>query len=333
MINFADEAKIEIYSGKGGNGCISFRREKYIPKGGPNGGDGGKGGDIIFERRDNVRTLSKIRHHHIYRAQNGSDGQGQNKHGKNGDDTIITVPPGSIIRDNETGETLHDFGEDTDHTTWIAARGGNGGWGNTHFKSSTNQAPRYAHDGAPGECKKLLVEMNIIADVGLVGFPNAGKSSLLRAFTNARPKVAPYPFTTKIPHLGVLRVDDESDIVIADIPGIIEGASQGRGLGHNFLKHISRTRALIFMIDAAADNYLDAYELLLDEIKDYDENLLDKKRLVLCNKIDLEGARDRAVDLQKAIRAKSDTPVIAISVLCNEGLGNARKAIIELVNK
>lgn len=332
MINFADEAKIEIYSGRGGNGCIAFRREKYIPKGGPNGGDGGRGGDIIFMRRDNMRTLAKIRHHHIYKAQNGCDGMGQNKHGRDGEDTIIAVPPGSLIKDLETGELLHDFAFDSNETTFVAAHGGKGGWGNTHFKSSTNQAPRYAHDGGPGECKKLLVEMSIIADVGLVGFPNAGKSSLLRAFTNARPKVAPYPFTTKIPHLGVLHVDDD-DIIIADIPGIIEGAAGGRGLGHNFLKHISRTRVLIFMIDASDDNYLTAYESLCKELSSYSEDLLTKKRLVLCNKIDIEGAQSRADEIRNTIQKSSDVKVIAISVLCNNNLGNARNAIIELVNK
>lgn len=333
MINFADEAKIEIYSGRGGNGCVAFRREKYIPKGGPNGGDGGRGGDIIFIRRDNVRTLSKIRYHHIYKAQNGSDGMGQNKHGKDGEDTLIAVPPGSLIKDAETGELLHDFAKDADSTQFIAAHGGKGGWGNTHFKSATNQAPRYAHEGSPGECKKLIIEMSIIADVGLVGFPNAGKSSLIRAFTNARPKVAPYPFTTKIPHLGVLRVDNDEDIIIADIPGIIEGASTGKGLGHNFLKHISRTRALIFMIDASDDNYLTAYDALCKELETYDPNLLDKKRLVLCNKIDIDGAEERANEIRAAIQEGCDVAVIAISVLCNTNLGNARNAIIELFNK
>ena len=274
MISFADEAIIEVHSGKGGNGCVAFRREKYIPRGGPNGGDGGKGGDVIFCVKKNVRTLSKLRHHRIYKAKNGSDGQGWNKFGKDGEDVVIPIPPGTTIRDAETNELIHDFTTESENEMFTFLEGGKGGWGNVHFKTSTNQAPRYAHDGKPGEVRLLKLELSIMADVGLVGFPNAGKSSLLTAFTNARPKIAPYPFTTKIPNLGVLRVDDEQDIIIADIPGIIKGASEGVGLGFDFLKHISRTACLLFMIDCSDTNYLTAYETLCNELKIYSPELI-----------------------------------------------------------
>ena len=258
MIGFADEAIIEVSSGKGGNGCISFRREKYVPNGGPSGGDGGDGGDIIFVVKRNLRTLAALRYHPIIKAKNGSDGQSWNKYGKNGEDKIIPVPPGTTLRDAETNELIYEFTTQAEDEQFVFLKGGSGGWGNVHFKSSTNQAPRFANKGNPGETRKLRVELSIMADVGLVGFPNAGKSSLLTAFTNARPKIAPYPFTTKIPNLGVLNADKERDIIIADIPGIIEGASDGAGLGIRFLKHISRTACLIFMIDASDQNYLSA---------------------------------------------------------------------------
>jgi len=333
MFNFADEAVIEVRSGKGGNGCISFRREKYIPHGGPNGGDGGKGGDVIFMMKKNMRTLSKLRHHRIFKAKNGGDGQGWNRFGKDGEDVVIPVPPGTTIRDAESGELIHDFTTDSDGATFLFLEGGKGGWGNVHFKSSTNQAPHYAHPGTPGEMRTLHLELSIMADVGLVGFPNAGKSSLLTAFTNARPKIAPYPFTTKIPNLGVLRVDDEQDIIIADIPGIIEGASEGVGLGFDFLKHIARTACLLFMVDCSEENYLSAYGTLCSELKNYSKNLMDKPRIVLANKIDLEGAKENALKLAEFIGEKEpETKVIPISVLNNYGMKNAKSAIMMLVD-
>ncbi len=334
MFQFADEAVIEVHSGKGGNGCIAFRREKYIPHGGPNGGDGGKGGDVIFVVKRNMRTLSRIRHHHIFKARNGGDGQGWNRFGKDGEDIVIPVPPGTTIRDAFTNELIHDFTDEEENKEFLFLEGGKGGWGNVHFKTSTNQAPRYAHPGAPGEERTVKLELSIIADVGLVGFPNAGKSSLLTAFTNARPKIAPYPFTTKIPNLGVLRVDDEQDIIIADIPGIIEGASEGVGLGFDFLKHISRTACLLFMIDCSDENYLTAYSTLLDELGNYSAELLEKPRIVLANKIDVEGAEQNAAEVVYAIKEKEpQTTVIPVSVQNNIGMGTAKKAIIELVNR
>lgn len=334
MFQFADEAVIEVHSGKGGNGCIAFRREKYIPHGGPNGGDGGKGGDVIFVVKRNMRTLSKLRHHHIFKARNGSDGQGWNRFGKDGEDVVIPIPPGTTIRDAYTNELIHDFTTEAENEQFIFLEGGKGGWGNVHFKSSTNQAPRYAHAGSPGEVRTLKLELSIIADVGLVGFPNAGKSSLLTAFTNARPKIAPYPFTTKIPNLGVLRVDDDQDIIIADIPGIIEGASEGVGLGFDFLKHISRTACLLFMVDCSDTNYLTAYDTLINELGSYSEELLDKPRIVLANKIDVEGAEQNAAEVVNAIKENEpETIVIPVSVQNNLGMGTAKKAIIELVNR
>ena len=334
MIGFADEALIEVRSGNGGNGCVAFRREKYIPHGGPNGGDGGKGGDVVFCVKRNLRTLAKIRQRHCFKAKNGGDGQGWNRYGADGEDVVIPVPPGTTISDAETGEIIYDFSSAKQDDQFIYLKGGNGGWGNVHFKTSTNQAPRQANPGQPGETRFLKLELSIMADVGLVGFPNAGKSSLLTYFTNARPKIAPYPFTTIIPNLGVLRIDDETDIIIADIPGIIEGASEGLGLGDTFLKHITRTSCLIFMIDCSDDNYLTTYETLCNELANYSDELLEKPRIVLCNKIDMEGAYERACEVAEKIRKEEpDTVVIPVSVLTGRGMKEAQKNIIDLVNK
>ena len=334
MIGFADEALIEVRSGNGGNGCIAFRREKYVPHGGPNGGDGGKGGDIIFTVKRNLRTLAKLRHKHCFKARNGSDGQGWNRHGADGEDCVIPVPPGTTIRDAETEEVIYDFSTAVGDETFTYLVGGNGGWGNVHFKTSTNQAPRQANPGVKGETRFLKLELSIMADVGLVGFPNAGKSSLLTAFTNARPKIAPYPFTTIIPNLGVLRVDDESDIIIADIPGIIEGASEGLGLGDTFLKHITRTSCLIFMIDCSDENYLTAYDTLCNELEQYSDELMEKPRIVLCNKIDVDGAFERALEIQQKIKeTEPETKVIPVSVMGGRGMKDAQKEIVSLVNE
>ena len=334
MIGFADEAQIEVRSGNGGNGCVAFRREKYIPHGGPNGGDGGKGGDVIFVVKRNLRTLAKLRHRVCFKAKNGGDGQGWNRFGADGEDCVIPVPPGTTIRDAETDEVIFDFSSAKGEESFTFLKGGNGGWGNVHFKSSTNQAPRHANPGQKGETRFLKLELSIMADVGLVGFPNAGKSSLLTAFTNARPKIAPYPFTTIIPNLGVLRVDDDNDIIIADIPGIIEGASEGLGLGDTFLKHITRTSCLIFMIDCSDDNYLTAYETLCNELKQYSGILMDKPRIVLCNKVDVEGAYERAQEIVEKIKKNEpDTKVIPVSVMEGRGMKDAQREIVTLVNK
>ncbi|MBQ7882040.1 MAG: GTPase ObgE [Treponema sp.] len=329
---FSDEAVIEVQSGKGGNGCISFRREKYVPRGGPNGGDGGKGGDVIFICKRNVRTLSNIRYKHFFRAKAGGDGQGWNKYGKDGEDVIIPVPPGTIIRDFETNDLIKEFTTETEDDQFVFLKGGNGGWGNVHFKTPTNQAPRIANKGQPGEVRKLRLEMSIMADIGLVGFPNAGKSTLLDAFTNARPKIAPYPFTTKIPNLGVLRADDERDVIIADIPGIIEGASEGKGLGIRFLKHISRTAGLLFMIDCSEENCFSAYKTLCNELAGFSEDLVKKPHIVLCNKIDIDGAFDRAKQIMEEIKtSEKETVVLPVSVAGHIGMNDIRLAILKLV--
>ena len=333
MLQFADEANIEVHSGKGGNGCIAFRREKYIPMGGPAGGDGGKGGDVIFCVKRNLRTLAHLRYHPIFKARNGGDGSGRNMAGKDGEDVIIPVPHGTTLKDAETLEIIREFTTESEDEQFVFLHGGKGGWGNVHFKSSTNQAPRYAHNGKPGEERKILVELSIMADVGLVGFPNAGKSSLLDYFTAARPKIAPYPFTTKIPNLGVLHVDTDSDIIIADIPGIIEGASEGAGLGFQFLKHISRTACLLFMIDCSDDNYKSAYKTLCNELGTYSKELLDKPRIVICNKIDVEGAEERAEEVKNAIQSENvNTKVLLVSVMERKGLREVKDVIIKMVS-
>ncbi len=309
MIQFADEALIEVRSGKGGNGCIAFRREKYVPHGGPAGGDGGRGGDVVFCVKHNLRTLAHLRKQPVFKAQNGGDGEGRNRHGADGNDVIIPLPPGTRVTDAETGVLVCDFTGGNETETVVYLTGGKGGWGNVHFKSSVNQAPRYAHEGKPGDVKKLRVELSIMADIGLVGFPNAGKSSLLDYFTNARPKIAPYPFTTKIPNLGVLRIDDEQDIVIADIPGIIEGASEGAGLGIRFLKH-------------AKD-----YEKLNEELKAFSPELDAKKRIILWNKIDVGVAAYRAAEIAAQYK---DMITVPLSVHTREGLDRVKRELIAL---
>ena len=329
MIQFADEALIEVSSGKGGNGCIAFRREKYVPKGGPAGGDGGRGGDVLFEIKRNMRTLVHLRHKRIFRAKNGLDGQGSKRFGAKGADCIIPLPPGCIIKDADTDELLYDFGDQSSGLIPFLT-GGNGGWGNCHFKTSTNQAPRTALPGQEGKTRRIKIELNIIADIGLVGFPNAGKSSLLDYFTNARPKIAPYPFTTKIPNLGVLHIDDEQDMIIADIPGILEGASEGVGLGIRFLKHISRTAGLAFLIDLSDDNYLTAYQTLCGELSAYSEELTGKKRVVIATKLDLEGTKERLKELREQL---PDIPVLGISVFNRWGLDEVRDAFVALVEE
>lgn len=328
MVKFADEAFIIVSSGKGGNGCVAFRREKYVPMGGPSGGDGGKGGSVIFEIRQNLRTLAQIRYKQTFKAKNGGGGEGSQRHGKDGEDCIIPLPPGCIIRDAETGEVVKDFGHDTEGQ-FVFLEGGNGGWGNVHFKGATNQAPRTALPGKPGETRRLRIELNIIADIGFVGFPNAGKSTLLDHFTNARPKIAPYPFTTKIPNLGVLRVNEEQDIILADIPGIIEGASDGHGMGIRFLKHISRTSGLAFLIDLSDDDFAESYDKLQTELAGFSSELAHKPRIVIANKLDLPGTRERLAELRSRY---PNMEIFGISVHSRWGLDEVRDAFIAMVN-
>jgi GTP-binding protein len=327
MEKFADEAVIEVFSGKGGNGCAAFRREKFVPRGGPSGGDGGKGGDVIFTLRKNLRTLSHLRYRQNFRAENGRDGEGRGRYGRNGADTVIPLPPGSVIKDAETGELIHDFGVEPGDFMYL--KGGNGGWGNIHFKSSVNQAPQKALPGKPGDSRRIRVELQIMADIGLVGFPNAGKSSLLDRYTNARPKIAPYPFTTKIPNLGILHLE-EDDIIIADIPGLIEGASGGAGLGIRFLKHISRTQALVFLIDLSGENYLDAFTVLYRELETFSCELVKKKRIIAGSKLDLEGAADRLEELRKSLPQEE---ILGVSVFSGEGVQELARRIAGLARE
>ena len=356
MIKFADEAFIIVSSGKGGDGCVAFRREKFVPMGGPAGGDGGRGGDVVFEVRRNLRTLADLRYRQTFKAQNGQQGMGSNCHGKDGEDVVIAVPPGTLIKDAETGEILHDFGTElgyagggkmsgakvgakvggkvnkgnkdgNENARWVFLKGGNGGWGNTHFKSSVNQAPRQFQPGQPAQTAKLRVELQLIADIGFVGFPNAGKSSLLDYYTNARPKIAPYPFTTKIPNLGIMNVR-ERDIVLADIPGIIEGAHEGAGLGIRFLKHIARTKVLAFLIDLSDPNWETAFSVLLEELRSFSSELADKRRVVIGTKLDLEETEGRLEALATALPGES---VTGISVFSKEGLEGLKDIFLALV--
>ncbi len=327
MVKFADEALIEVSSGNGGNGCVAFRREKYAAMGGPSGGDGGRGGDVVFEVRRNLRTLAHLRHKQSFRAENGRDGEGRQRYGRNGEDIVVPVPLGTIIRDADTGELIRDF--TAAEGRFVFLKGGNGGWGNIHFKSSTNQAPRQALPGKSGELRRLKVELQVMADIGFVGFPNAGKSSLLDRFTNARPKIAPYPFTTKIPNLGVLTIGDR-DIVLADIPGLIEGASGGAGLGIRFLKHVSRAAGLAFLIDLSDDSYAGAFETLERELEAFSPDLIAKKRVIVGTKLDLEESAGRLDELRSRY---PDERIFGISVFSGEGLDELIEAFAGLVNE
>jgi len=321
---FADEATIEVSSGNGGNGCAAFRREKYVPRGGPSGGDGGRGGNVVFTVKRNLRTLAHLRNKFSFRAENGQDGGNSGRYGHNGADVVIPLPPGSVIRDAQSNELIRDFSNSNDDFVFL--KGGNGGWGNIHFKSSVNQAPRKALPGKPGQTVRLKVELQIMADIGLVGFPNAGKSSLLDRFTNARPKIAAYPFTTKIPNLGVL-TSGEKDVIIADIPGLIEGASRGAGLGVRFLKHISRTSALAVLIDLSDNNYLEAFDILINELKEFSVDLSKKKRLIVGTKTDLEETSGRIEELAAKY---PNEEVIGISVFSGEGIKKLSDAFLRL---
>lgn len=286
MLGFADETYIEVSSGHGGAGCVSFRREKYVPRGGPDGGDGGRGGDVAFIIQNNLKTLLHLKQKRVFKAPNGQPGQGRRKHGRDGESVVIPVPPGTLIKDPETGKLVKDL---TGPKEWTFLRGGKGGRGNWHFSSSVKQTPRYAQSGLPGKNARLCIELNLIADAGFVGFPNAGKSSLLAALTNAHPKIGDYPFTTTIPHLGVLNYHG-TDIVLADIPGIIQGASQGAGLGIKFLKHIYRTKVLVFMTDLSEPNFLKSFDLVKEELGEYAPELLKRPRLLVGSKLDLHEA-------------------------------------------
>jgi GTP-binding protein len=321
---FVDEALIEVASGDGGPGSVHFRREKFIPKGGPDGGDGGDGGSVRFVVRPNLKTLSHLATQRVFRAENGRSGAGQRRHGRDGRDVEIALPPGTLIKDAESGRLLADLS--TSGQSWLFLQGGRGGKGNWHFRTPTRQAPRYAQKGLPGASRRLRVELNLIADVGLLGQPNAGKSTLLAALTNARPKVAPYPFTTRTPYLGVLRSGD-AELLLADIPGIIAGASRGAGLGLRFLKHVNRTRALALLVDLGEAEPGAALQVLRSELTAYDPALLTRPRLVVGTKLDLADSGERLRELERAAEGER---VLGISAWSGQGLEELARALVGL---
>ncbi len=322
-MKFVDEAHIEVFAGNGGNGCMSFRREKFIPFGGPDGGDGGRGGHIYAEADPNLNTLIDFRYQRLHRARNGEHGRGADQFGAAGEDMVLRVPVGTLVRDETTGELLADLAEAGQRV--VLAQGGNGGLGNLRFKSSTNRAPRQSTPGQPGEQRRLQLELKVLADVGLLGLPNAGKSTFIASVSNARPKIADYPFTTLHPQLGVVRVGPGRSFVVADIPGLIEGAAEGAGLGHQFLRHLQRTRLLLHLVDVAppdpeADPVRDARSVVA-ELKKYDPELAAKPRWLVLNKLDMLDEQQRAervAEIRRRLRYKG--PMYAISALTREGL-------------
>jgi GTP-binding protein len=334
-MKFFDEALITVAAGNGGNGAISFRREKYVPRGGPDGGDGGRGGNIVMIADRNLNTLIDFRYTRNYRAEHGENGRGSDCFGKGGDDLVLRVPVGTVVADANTGEVLSDLAEEGNST--IIAKGGTGGLGNIRFKSSTNRAPRQSTPGELGESRELKLELKVLADVGLLGLPNAGKSTFIRAVSAARPKVADYPFTTLQPNLGVVRVGENQSFVIADIPGLIRGASEGAGLGHRFLKHLQRTRVLLHIIDAApldpsVDTVADAHAIV-NELKQYDESLYLKPRWVVLNKIDLipEDEREERTRTLLHQLGYSGVPAFIVSAATGEGCPLLCKKIVQFL--
>lgn len=312
-----DEAKIYVKGGDGGNGAVAFRREKFVPRGGPAGGNGGRGGNVYLVVDPHLSTLLPFHKQIHFKAENGQHGRGKNQHGRSGKDLYVPVPPGTLVYDAETGELLADLTEPGQKV--LVARGGRGGRGNAAFKSSVRQAPRIAEKGEPGEERWLRLELKLLADVGIVGVPNAGKSTLLAAVTRARPKVAPYPFTTLSPNLGVAQLDEETTLVLADIPGLVEGAHQGVGLGITFLRHIRRTRALIHVVDGAAPDPLADFSQVNGELALFDPRLAQKPQIVAVNKMDLPEAEAAWPELEKAFQARGYR-AFAISALARQGL-------------
>ena len=330
-MKFFDEARIEVLAGDGGNGAVSFRREKYIPLGGPDGGDGGKGASIWAVADRNLNTLIDFRYNRVFRGQKGENGHGSDRYGKGGADMELRMPVGTVITDSASGELIAAL--DTDGKRWLIAKGGIGGLGNSHFKSSTNRAPRQNTPGQEGEKRELKLELKVLADVGLLGLPNAGKSTFIRAVSAAKPKVADYPFTTLHPNLGVVRVDDNRSFVIADIPGLIEGAAEGAGLGHRFLKHLQRTGLLLHLVDVSpfdpeADPARDA-AAILEELRKYDQALFDKPRWLLVNKIDLVPGEDRAARIKALTDSYRPQRSFVISAISGEGCREVNFAVMD----
>lgn len=330
-MKFVDEAVITVQSGDGGRGCVSFRREKYVPRGGPDGGDGGKGGGVFLRAASGKKTLYDFRFKKHFKADNGGHGQGRQKTGNDGRDLVIDLPTGTLVRDAETGEILADLIEAGQMV--VAVEGGRGGRGNARFKSATNRAPRFAQPGESGRVRILNLELKLIAEVGIIGLPNAGKSTLIRALSSAKPKVGPYPFTTLIPYLGVIQTRRNQSIVVADIPGLIAGAHRGVGLGLRFLKHIERTRCLVHLIDVSGFSQqtpFEAYQTVMAELEHYGRELIEKPQVVVLNKMDLPGAAEAAKQFKSALTAKE---VVSISALTGEGIKLLIKRLLNLLSE
>jgi GTP-binding protein len=325
-----DEVRITIKAGDGGNGCLAFRREKYVPRGGPSGGDGGRGGDITMVATNHRNTLLHFRYNPEYTAQRGRHGEGSNRTGHEGESVIVQVPVGTTVFDDETGEQLFDFTEDDQ--TWLAAKGGRGGKGNARFATATHQTPTEHEDGKPGEFKKLQLKLKLLADVGLVGYPNAGKSTLISRISAARPKIADYPFTTLEPNLGVVQLPDLRSFVVADIPGIIEGAHEGRGLGIQFLKHIERTKVLVHLVDMSETGRdpIHDFETLMVELESFDESLAKRPMLLAASKIDVMQDLDKLAELRELAVARG-LPFFEISSVTGQGIEALKFALAERV--
>lgn len=335
-MKFIDEAIIQVLAGKGGDGVASFRREKFIPKGGPDGGDGGRGGSVYAIADRNINTLIDYRFARIHRAKNGQNGQGSDRYGKSAEDIVLRVPVGTLIKDSTTDETIADLVRDQQKV--LLAKGGAGGIGNLHFKSSTNRAPRQFTYGEPGQEFELKLELKVLADVGLLGMPNAGKSTLIRAVSAARPKVADYPFTTLQPNLGMVRIDQNRSFVMADIPGLIEGAAEGVGLGHHFLKHLSRTRLLLHVVDMMPPNedtdLVHEAQALVKELQKYDESLYQKPRWLVLNKTDMMPAENRAELCRQFVEKLGwKDKYFIISALTGEGCKSLTYAIMDYLEQ
>ena len=327
---FIDFAEILISAGNGGDGAVTFRREKYVPKGGPSGGNGGNGGSVFIEAHHNLATLLDFRYRKKYSAGKGEPGGNSRKDGKNGKDVVIKVPVGTVIKDAESGKILYDLDEDGARV--VAAKGGKGGKGNSNFATPTNQTPRFAEPGKPGEEKKIVLELKLIADVGLVGFPNAGKSTLISAISAARPKIADYPFTTLEPNLGIVQYKDYQSFTVADIPGIIEGAHEGKGLGLKFLRHIERTKVLVYLIDITSENYEEDYKVLRNELKSYSRKLAQKPGLVVLSKSDLVEESEITKLLKKKLK-KLDNKIHIISAATGSGIDKFLDLTWEMIQK
>ena len=331
-MKFIDEVFITVQSGNGGRGCVSFRREKFVPRGGPDGGDGGKGGDVILRSTSRRRTLYPFRFKRQFKAANGAHGQGKQKTGKNGRDLIIEVPPGTLVSNAETGELLRDFVQSD--VSFVVAKGGRGGLGNVRFKTSTQRTPRFAQPGEAGQHLKLKLELKLLADVGLIGLPNAGKSTLISVISSATPKIADYPFTTLTPTLGVVQADQAESFVVADIPGLIEGAHKGAGLGIRFLRHIERTHILVHLIDASAidpQNPLAGYTTINQELVQYNPLLTQKQQVIVLNKMDLPGTDQAAEAFQAAMN--DNRRIFKISAAARKGIEPLKLKLAELLDK